>query len=157
MTVTAWRICKAKYAVAPFNPFDGEGARRTGGRWNSAGRRVVYTSQAASLAAMEMLVHLDDSALLLSYSLIPVTIPAKLIEELDPASLPQTWRESPGPVELQVLGDTWLTRAASAVLRVPSAVIESEYNYLLNPEHPNFPQLVIGDSRPFKFDPRLGA
>jgi RES domain-containing protein len=61
-----------------------------------------------------------------------------LVELIDPATLPRDWRQAPPPISLQALGDDWISRDSSVVLRVPSAVIESEYNYLINPVHLDF-------------------
>src|SRR5262245_29579658 len=70
VTLTAWRIVKARHAA---NAFDGEGARLEGGRWNSPGTPTVYTSQSAALAALELLVHLGRGSILSAYTLIPCT------------------------------------------------------------------------------------
>lgn len=150
--VTAWRIVRPAYAA---NAFDGEGARVSGGRWNSPGRRVVYTADSVALAALEMLVHLQSSALLSQYVVIPCRFPRRLIKIVDAAALPANWSASPAPAAVRRLGDEWLTRRTSAVLSVPSAVIESERNYLLNPQHPDFASIVIDSARPFVFDARL--
>ena len=80
MTLTAWRIIKARHAA---NAFDGEGARIEGGRWNSPGTPMVYTSESAALAALELLVHLGRGATLAAYVLIPCTFQAGLVTKLD--------------------------------------------------------------------------
>lgn len=152
MIVTAWRIVKAKYVT---QAFDGEGARLSGGRWNSKGRRMVYTSAHASLAILEVLVGLDDSGMLPAYSLASVDFDETLIERLDVASLPPDWRQSPAPPELQRIGDLWLNSKSSAVLAVLSAVVDTEENYLINPQHPDFARLRINSPKPFEFDSRL--
>jgi RES domain-containing protein len=150
---TVYRICKTKYAGGAF---DGEGAFRFGGRWNSRGVRVVYTAGSLALAALEMLVHLDDDELLTSYSFVAAQIPAALI--LPVASyraLPEGWDASPAPVELQRLGDDWAREQASAVLEVPTAIVPREKNYLLNPAHPDFARITIEAPEQFVFDERL--
>jgi RES domain-containing protein len=81
--------------------------------------------------------------------------PEAIVEELDESSLPENWRESPAPPELQAIGDQWLLSRSSAVLKVPSAAVLFEYNYLLNPEHPDFRSIDIGLPRPFQLDYRL--
>lgn len=149
---TAWRIVKSLHRATAF---DGESARSYGGRWNSAGTPVVYTSQSASLAALELLVHIQQSALLQSYSSIPVSFGDRLVEALDPARLPARWRDYPAPAALQSIGDQWAAGRRSAVLRVPSAVVPIEFNFLLNPRHPDFAKIEIGAARAFRFDPRL--
>ena len=94
MIVTAWRITKRKHAR---NAFTGEGAREFGGRWNNPGTAVVYTAQSQSLAALEMLVHLDSSELLQKYVLIGVEFDESLIMPVEPSALPRHWRSDPPP------------------------------------------------------------
>ena len=152
MSVTVWRIVKAKHQD---DAFSGEGARRFGGRWNNPGLRVVYTAESRSLAAMEMLVHLDSQALLAAYVLASVVIDEKYIQRIDVRNLPLDWRSSPAPVELPAIGSNWRDSQVSAVLRVPSVVIDGEFNFLLNPEHRDFKRLRIQPFAPFQFDARL--
>jgi RES domain-containing protein len=152
--ITASRIVKAKYASSAF---DGEGARINGGRWNSPGNAVVYTASSAALAALEMLVHLGKATVLSSYVLATCRFDEKVVVRLDLATLPGNWRSYPAPPELQRVGDEWLKRATSAVLEVPSVIIDTESNYLLNPTHPDFARVTIAAPRPFEFDLRLMA
>lgn len=126
-----------------------------GGRWNSPGRPVVYTSQSAALSALELLVHLGRGSILTAYVLIPCSFEDALVSRIDRARLPKTWRSYPALPELQRLGDDWLRSTASAVLDVPSAVIETDSNYLLNPQHRDFAAIRLADPRPFEFDLRL--
>lgn len=152
MNLVAWRIFNRRHARAAFT---GEGAKRFGGRWNSRGSSVVYVASSLSLAALEMLVHLGRQAVLGSYSCAPVTFSANLVETVDPTDLPSDWRTQPPPLSTQQLGDAWLQRASSAVLRVPSVIVPEEWNYLLNPAHRDFRRVRIGKHRPFRFDSRL--
>ena len=152
MRITAWRIVKARHAA---NAFDGEGAHLDCGRWNSPGTPLVYTSGSAALVALEMLVHLGRRSILGAYVLIACTFEERLIERLDLKRLPPNWRSYPAPPDLQLIGDEWAKTAAAAVLQVPSAVIETESNYLLNPHHQDFKTVRVGDPRPFDFDERL--
>lgn len=150
--LTVWRIVKTRYAASAF---DGQGARRSGGRWTSVGRRAVYTSSTAALATLEVVAHLDSTALLTSYSLIQATLPEQLVTAVELSSLPRNWRDFPAPPELQAIGDAWLHERISAALRVPSALVPVDFNYLLNPEHPDFPLITSGHPVPFPLDPRL--
>jgi RES domain-containing protein len=152
VTITTWRIVKAKHAAGAF---DGEGARVEGGRWNSPGTPVVYTSQSAALAVLEMLVHLGRSSILHAYVLIPCTFDEAVISRLDRKRLPKDWRSYPPPPELQLIGDEWVKRGTSAGLEVPSVVIETDSNYLLNPHHRDFHAIRVKDPQPFEFDLRL--
>lgn len=149
--ITAWRITKARHTA---HAFDGEGARLAGGRWTSPGLRVVYTAENAALAALEVLVHLDVS-IRPAYALIPCTFPQKLVLRLDRGRLPEAWRSYPAPAALARLGDAWIKSAASAVLDVPSVVIDMQSNFLLNPAHPAFAAVRVGQPVPFDFDARL--
>jgi RES domain-containing protein len=147
----AWRIVKAKYADSAFS---GEGASRVGGRWNSRGRWLVYTSGNLSLAALELLVHLNPPVPL-RWVAIPCEFDERIVETLPVKGLPRHWRRYPATAATRHLGDLWLERASSAVLAVPSAIIPREWNYLINPEHPDMKRIVVGKPEPFAFDPRL--
>jgi RES domain-containing protein len=151
--LTAWRLVKTRLAATAF---DGEGARLFGGRWSSPGTRVVYASDTLALAALEVLANLQDAALLASsYSAFRLTIPTALAEELDSSALPADWMTSPAPVALRDIGDAWVGAGRSAVLRVPSAIVRTEWNLLLNPAHRRFGEITIGPRQPFAFDPRF--
>jgi len=152
MKVTAWRIAKQKHAKTAFT---GDGARLFGGRWNNPGTSIVYTAQSQSLAVLEMLVHLDSSELLGKYVLFEIGMDDSAIEHVDHSRLPKSWRVDPSPASVRAIGDDWIGAGTSAVLRVPSALIPSENNFLLNPRHKDFPRLSIGKPMPFSFDRRL--
>ena len=150
--ITAWRIVKKRYAA---HAFDGEGARLFGGRWNSPGVAVVYAASSRSLAALEMTVHLDRSMLLASFVLIPCEFAERLVTVVDHRTLPADWRRDPPPPSAAAIGDEWVRRAESAVLALPSAIIEQETNFLLNHAHPDFAAIRIGELQDFEFDKRL--
>jgi RES domain-containing protein len=149
---SARRITKRKHAR---NAFSGEGAREFGGRWNNPGTAIVYTAQSQSLAALEMLVHLDSSELLENYVLLEVAIEDALVAHVDLSRVPKNWRDDPPPVQVRAIGDEWALAGSSAVLRVPSTLVPGENNFLLNPYHPDFTRLRISKPLPFHFDPRL--
>lgn len=148
---TAWRIVKEKHAGTAF---DGEGAWLFGGRWNSRGTRVIYTSSTKALATLESLVHLNPPVTF-RYVAISITFDHALIEKATPAALPANWSEQPPPPSTKQIGDDWAKENRSAVLELPSVIIQSESNYLLNPAHRDFKKIVIGKPEPFSFDPRL--
>ncbi len=150
--VHAWRLVKTRHLA---HAFDGDGARRFGGRWNSPGIPVSYVAESLALAALEILVHLQSTAPLPSYSAIPVHFDARIIETLKTADLPRAWRASPPPAALRDIGDTWVSEGKSAVLAVPSAVVEAERIFLLNPAHPAFKRIHAGKPQPFALDARL--
>ena len=149
---TGCRIVKSRRA---HSAFDGEGARLYGGRWNSPGTRMVYIAGSVSLAVLEVLVHVGDAGVLSSYSLCVVEFDDGLVRSLDRSRLPAGWRSYPAPPELRGIGDAWVRDGDSAVLEVPSAVVERESNYLINPGHADFASVNVGEPEPFEFDPRL--
>jgi RES domain-containing protein len=148
---SAWRLTKTKYLSAAW---DGEGARKAGGRWNSPGVAVVYTSGTLSLALVEVLVHLS-AEVLPAYSAVPVEFADALVTAVAPGRLPRNWKDSPPPQAVQAIGAEWVATGTSAVLRVPSVVIPGESNFILNPAHRDFGRIGIGTPMPFPFDPRL--
>jgi RES domain-containing protein len=150
---TAWRIVKRRHARTAF---DGEGARLYGGRWTSPGRRAVYSSATIALATLEMLVHLGSVEVLAAYTLFEVSFSDDLVQRLDPKRLPANWKAYPAPDELRALGDTWLDAGHTPILRVPSAIVGVEFNYVLNPDHKQFRRITIGPARPYRIDRRLG-
>jgi len=150
--ISVWRITKQKHAK---NAFTGDGARLYGGRWNSPGKLVVYTAESRALALAEILVHLESAGVLSRYVLFQVEIDESHVAHLDLRDLPKNWRAEPAPKRLQALGDEWLDSNKSAVLRVPSAIVGGEFNYLLNPLHPNFSKLRIHGPERFSIDKRL--
>ena len=152
MTIRAWRITKAKHAATAFS---GGAAKTYGGRWNNPGTAIVYTAGSTSLAILEMLVHLQAHDLMRRYVIFEVSFDETLMKTIDPATLPKTWHRSPSPATVRQVGDDWVAGASSAVLRLPSAIVPREWNYLLNPAHPDFAKITIGPKQPIKFDPRL--
>jgi hypothetical protein len=107
---------------------------------------VVYTAQSQSLAVLEVLVHLDSPELLKKYLLFEVVIDSSCVRELDLSNLPRNWKANPAPARVQAMGDDWVAGGNSAVLRVPSTLVPGESTFLLNPRHPDFRKLRIGNS-----------
>lgn len=149
---TAWRIVKERHAKSAF---DGEGARRYGGRWNSPGTPVVYVSDTRALCLLEVLAGLGAVKPVQSYVLIPVTFDDSLVLPVQSQDLPSEWRQSPPAPSTQRIGDDWADHLRSAILRVPSAIVPEEFNYLLNPVHPDFGRVQIDDPQDFAIDSRL--
>ncbi len=146
-----WRICARQHAA-----FDGEGARRYGGRWNHRGTAVVYASESLSLAALEYFVHLDTDLSPRNLVAVAADLPEGLrIARIVLGGLPGGWRRYPAPESLQDIGTAWVAKGTTAVLCVPSAVIPEERNYLLNPAHPEFKRIRLREPQAFHFDPRL--
>jgi RES domain-containing protein len=137
----AWRLCRE-----PFADLTGEGARLYGGRWNTAGRPLVYAASAAALAVLEVRVHLDLPPELLpdDYVLLAIDLQDLPVEEVTAL-----------PADPAAFGDEWLRQQRSPVLQVPSAIVAESPNLLLNPAHPAAAQTRIVSRRRFAFDHRL--
>jgi RES domain-containing protein len=137
--------------------WSGEGGLHVDGRWHIPGKRIVYTAQSLSLAQLEVLVHIADRrqipSLAHAVARIPDSVPIATVEH---SALPADWRRfAPYSAITQRLGMAWLSEMSSAVLKVPSAVSETEWNFLLNPVHEDFRSLDLGVSRDFSMDSRL--
>lgn len=150
--LVVWRLCAAKYAATAFS---GEGAELYGGRWSPPGRRVVYCAESRALAIVEVLANADEPDRLchLRWSLTAATLPTDAVAR--PTRFPANWRQFPHPPDTQSVGAAWLDAATHPALRVPSAVVPGEFNYLLNPAHPAFAKFHLAKPEPFAFDPRL--
>ncbi len=133
----------------------GEGARLYGGRWNSPGVRVVYTSPSLALAAIETFVHLEPNLRPDDLISIAAEIPDDVAtERVEMKVLPRRWHEMRGE-SLRAFGDSWIRAGKTMALHVPSAAIRGEWNVLLNPEHSDFRKIKIERSRRFEFDLRM--
>jgi RES domain-containing protein len=144
------------FRLSPHPEWDGRGGLLVSGRWHHRGTVVVYTSATLSLALVEFFVHVDPTTaptgLLARGGDVPATLP---VERIDPASLPADWRTYPAPLELADRGTAWARARTTAVLAVPSVIVPQEWNYLLNPLHPDFKQIKLRAPARFEIDPRM--
>ncbi len=138
-----WRLASGRHP-----PLTGEGARLVGGRWNSPGRPLVYTSESLALCLAECLVHIPGR-LPTNYVAFKISIPDDSVEAAPDAA----WQH--GLEATRAFGDTWISKARTLALRVPSAVLPDSYNVLLNPLHPRAGEVRVVTQQPFQFDPRL--
>ena len=147
-----WRLCAAKYAATAF---DGEGARLFGGRWSPPGIALTYCAESRALAVVEVLANTGESKRLfaLAWVLVSAEIPVDLIERT--ARFPDSWRQFPRSTATQDFGAKWAREKRTVAMRVPSAVVPGEFNYLLNPAHTDFHRIKLGRPEPFSFDARL--
>lgn len=150
--ITAWRVVRGKYVQ---RAFDGEGARRAGGRFNSKGTPVVYTSDSLALSLLEVMVHMPGYAQLRGRVALAITFEDRHVEVLGEEALPPGWRVAPPPRSTQRLGDAWVREERSLVLRVPSVIVAYAFNYIINPKHPDFAAVDIGPAETIRIDPRL--
>lgn len=150
--ISAWRITKRQHGTAAFT---GEGGVRSGGRWHPKGMRVIYTASSLALASLEVFIHLQRAHRAIRWVAFRVEIPENTVTNFANVYLPRHWRREPPGAATQRLGAAWLAAGKSAVLRVPSAVVPAESNYLINPRHRDFAKLLIAPPEPFHFDSRL--
>lgn len=155
--ITVWRIAKHTPEFAA-DDLSGGGAKKTGGRWNSKGRAVLYASASIALATLETLAHLGDSIAVRNAFLVRIDIPFPVWERrsrLAPADLDPTWLAEPAGSATIALGDCWLSSTAAAVLEVPSVIVPEESNLLINPAHADAGLIRAAVARQFIYDPRL--
>ncbi len=149
--VLVYRICRKAQ-----QKLDGEGARLYGGRWNSPGRPAVYTSSALSLAAVEYLIHIDPDDVPGDLVALTIEVPDKVdLEAVEPADLPSGWERTVEHPACRKAGDSWLSTGKALLLKVPSAPIPGESNFLINPAHAAMVKVKIAGKRRFAFDPRM--
>ena len=145
-----WRICKRKHLDSAFSGIGGLYAQA---RWTPQGFKVVYTAQSLALASLEVFVHTESSRipLIAIRAFLPDDIAMTVV---DVNSLPDNWQTVAAYGVLQSIGKQWLQNRDSPVLKVPSSIIPVEFNYLLNPQHPDL-QLSLEPPLEFKFDNRM--
>ena len=133
----------------------GFGASLKGQRWNRRGTSVLYTASHRSLALLEVLVHLGEYYPQDEYAIITLEVPDNEITLLDATNLPKDWARIFEAGILASYTDNWFKTEQSIALGVPSAIVAQEYNYLINPLHPNFLDIKIKHIEPFTFDERF--
>ena len=147
-----YRLAKSKFS----HELSGKGAEKSGGRWNSRGVAMVYTSDSRALCTTEVAVHLPLGLLPSDYKIISIEIPDSIkILTLPVSNLPADWNSIPHSGSTQEIGDEFIRQSRSAVLKVPSAVVPGDFNFLLNPNHKDFLQISIKETGDFGFDSRL--
>lgn len=147
-----FRVAKTVY----IGDLSGAGPRQYGGRWNHKGTAVIYTAETRSLVTLEYLVHVPLSYEPLGLSIATLIVPdGASVRELCPSELPDDWNRFPAPSRLADLGSEWVRGNESLLLRVPSAVVDDEFNLVINPGHPEMANVSIENVTPYAFDERL--
>ena len=152
MKITTWRIVHKNYAASAFS---GEGAKLLGGRWNPKGYPAVYVADSLSLAMLELIVHLDEDRDIQDFRAIPVTFEDTRVIRWSRTKLPKNWSTLPISDQTQEMGKSWLESKQSLVLRVPSAIVPNDSNFLINPLHPVFSSLEIGRTQKLYIDQHI--
>lgn len=147
-----YRLCKAKHR----DDLSGRGAEKAGGRWNSKGIAMLYTSSSIALCITEIAVHIPLGIIPSDYWLVTISTPDSIdVFELNTPSLPIDWKSLPHPHSTQVTGDKFIADGKYLVMKVPSAVVQGEFNYLINPSHKSFGKVKNIKKELFEFDLRL--
>lgn len=147
-----YRLAKSQYS----HDLSGRGAAKSGGRWNSKGTAILYTSQSRALCTAELAVHLPFGSIPKDYMMVSIAIPDNTqMEEITVMDLEEGWNEFPHKHFTQIIGDKFIISGKRLVLKVPSAVVNGDFNYLINPLHKDCAQVKIQEVSPFVFDKRL--
>lgn len=150
-----YRIDRKKYLK---DTLKGIGASMSSSfRWNSEHTRMVYTSESRALALLEITAHLNGVLEIpTDRYLVEIEIPDALkIQKLSIADLPKNWNAHPPSVFTQNLGDSFVQKLKSPVLKVPSSIVPQEFNLLINPHHPDAHKIEIISKERLAFDPRI--
>ncbi|ALJ00879.1 RES family NAD+ phosphorylase [Rufibacter tibetensis] len=147
-----YRLSKGLYK----NDLSGRGAELAGGRWNSKGTALLYTCESRALCTTEIAVHTPLGIVPVDYWLITLEVPDTLpLSEVPVPQLSSDWKSFPHPNATQLIGDAFVQEGRFVGLKVPSAVVHGDHNYLFNPRHQEFGEIKLLESEPFPFDARL--
>ena len=147
-----FRLLNKKHSIE----LSGIGAARLGARWNSKGTEIVYTAESRALAMAEVAVHLTLATLPSSFCMITIQIPEDIqILSCNPKKLTIGWNAFPENYTTQIIGDAFIQKKQYCIMKVPSAVVKGDFNYLLNPNHPEFKRIKITHNENFPFDKRI--
>ena len=146
-----YRVGRTKYS----KDLSGEGARLNGGRWNHILIPCIYTSESRALAVLEYTVNVNIDEIPRSLSITTIEIPDTAIREIKLKELPGNWMAAPAPASTKDFGTNLLTQSASKVLKIPSAVIPQEFNYILNPKNAGAKDFKIIKVEDFVYDVRI--
>lgn len=147
-----FRLSKRNYS----KELNGKGASKSGNRWNSKGTEIIYTAESRALAMAEVAVHLTLATLPRNYVMIEIEIPNNIkIKELDLKELDEDWDMHPPNSKTQKIGDQFIDSVENCVLKVPSAVVKGDFNYLINTYHSDFKKIKIIEISDFNFDKRI--
>lgn len=144
-----YRITLAAYStrlIASGNP----------ARWNSKEIKMIYTAESRALACLENIVHRSSKGLQNHFRVMLINIPDNLlIKNITETDLIKDWKDFNKMTFTQSLGDNWIRSGETAVLKVPSAVVTGDSNYLLNPAHKDYTSIKLLNTLPFEFDDRI--
>lgn len=147
-----FRLTKSAYA----NQFNGKGAANSNNRWNTKGTEIIYTAESRALALAEILVHLPLKQVPPNVQLLTIDVPAEVdFHQIHESELQIGWNQFPPLAQTQQIGDLFFHEKKFALLKVPSAVVQGDYNVLINPYHEDFKKITITSNLPFPIDNRF--
>jgi RES domain-containing protein len=146
-----YRVGKTKHA----NDLSGEGAKINGGRWNHKNFPCLYTSASRALSLLEYTVNVNIEYIPRALSVSTIEIPDSEILKINEASLPGDWKQVPSPSSTKDFGTHFLKAGKKAIIQIPSSIIKEEYNYLLNPAHPESRNFKIVEIMDLVYDVRI--
>jgi len=150
--VLVYRITGKKFA----HDITGTGAAMYGGRWNKKGTPVLYTGESKEIALLETIVH-TPPMLIPNLDIIIFEIPNNSITEIKIQDLPSNWTDYPAPSILAKLGAEWIEKGETLALKVPSCIIHSSHNFILNCRHLDYGKIKMIEHKDFHFDSRLNS
>lgn len=126
------------------------------GRWCSNGRKVIYTSSSVALACLENILRRSGSGFSSNFITIFYEIPEDIIiEEVHIQNLKADWRSQNSYIDCQKTGNEWYDNKSSLILKVPSAIIPDEFNYIIKTTSTEIDRIAIKNKKPFIPDERL--
>ncbi len=140
-----YKIGRTKYA----HDLTGEGARLNGGRWNHKLTPCIYCSESRALAVLEYTVNVNIDDIPGALNITTFEIPDFGILKLKESDLPGNWKEVPAPSSTKDFGTSLLKAELKSVIKIPSCVIQGEFNFILNPAHLESKDFKIKDIRDF--------
>ncbi|MCK5637558.1 MAG: RES family NAD+ phosphorylase [Flavobacteriaceae bacterium] len=147
-----YRLSRKKYA----SELSGIGASKSGNRWNSKGTEIIYCANSRALAMAEVSVHLSLIILPKDFVMLEINIPKSIaIQNINNKDLPENWNDFPHTNKTQKMGDGFIYSNKKCILKVPSAVVKGDFNYLINPHHKDFKKIKIVNFYKFPFNRRL--
>ncbi|MDO8952479.1 MAG: RES family NAD+ phosphorylase [Draconibacterium sp.] len=145
-----YRITGKKHAA----DLTGKGAAMFGGRWNKKGSPVLYTGENKEIALLETIVH-TPALLIPELDILTFEIPDDSVTEIEINQLPENWKVYPAPTILSEIGEKWIEEGKTIALKVPSCIIHSSHNYILNCKHSDYFRVILVERVRFEFDSRL--
>lgn len=146
-----YRLAKGNFA----KDLTGEGSRLSGGRWNHIGIPCLYSSESRALALLEYSVNIGFYSIPRALSMVTIDVPEDKIWEVKVLSMPSNWKAAQAPAETKDYGTGILSELKSLIIKIPSAIIEEEFNYLINPLHKDISSIKVVNIVNFVYNLRI--